>query len=166
MFIFPTIRHSGSHFVVGLFGFDINKGKSWKHNGEGDFYFDHIHPSLKHRFLPLLEDNTVVIPLRHPKVVAKSWQARKKDELEMIEAWRCLVNDVDAFNPHYLPVDADNRDEHLKKLNADLGLDLETDWQPKGVKQNNSHLRHHDITATPAVDALCKQIQPFLNRFY
>ena len=152
--------------MVGLFGFDINKGKSWKHNGEGDFYFDHIHPALKYRFMPLLEENTIVIPLRHPKVTAESWKSRKKDEQEMIEAWECLVNDIDPFDPIYLPVDSDRRDEYLAGLNEKLGLDLETDWEPKGVKQNNHSLRHTDVQASPAVEALCNRIKPFLDRFY
>ncbi len=166
MLIFPTVQHTGSHFVVGLLGFDINKAMSWKHDGKGEYYFDHIHPALKHRFLPLLEGKTIIIPLRHPKVVAKSWADRKKDEQELIECFECLVNDVDKFDPYYLPLDSDRRDEYLQKINEGLGLDLVTDWGAKGVKQNNQSLRHTDVTASRNVEALCERIKPFLDRFY
>lgn len=166
MLVFPTVRHTGSHFVVGLFGFNINQGKSWKHNGEGEFYFDHIHPSQVDKFLPILQENTVVVPLRHPKVTAQSWKSRKKCEQEMIECFDCLVDVVDKEDPHYLPLDSDRRDKYLDALNSDLGLNLTTDWGAKGVKQNNQSLRHQDVKASPEVEDLCNRIKPFLDRFY
>lgn len=166
MLIFPTVRHTGSHFIIGLFGLDINKAMSWKHGGQGEYIFDHIHPALSYRFMPLMEENTIVVPLRHPKVTAVSWRDRKKDEQEMIECFDCLVEMIDPYEPHYLPVDSEQRDLWLKRLNFDLGLELETDWEPRGVKQNNHSLRHQDVQASPAVESLCERIKPFLDRFY
>jgi len=166
MIIFPTIRHTGSHFVVGLFGFDINKAMSWKHDGKGEFIFDHIHPANAKRFMPLLQENTVVVPLRHPKVVAVSWQSRQRDEQEMIACWDFMVSEIDPLKPNYLPIDSDDRDLHLKRLNFDLGLSLQTDWTPMGVKQNNHALRHTDVQSSGTVENLCNRIKPFLDRFY
>ncbi len=166
MIAFPTIRHTGSHFVVGLFGFDINQAMSWKHPGSGEYYFDHIHASLKQPMLRVLEGKDIVIPLRHPKVTAKSWNDRGKDEQEMIDAWDCLVNDIDPLGPYYLPLDSEKRDACLQQINEGLGLRLHTLWQPAGVKQNNQRLRHSDVSASPGVTALCNRIKPFLDRFY
>lgn len=152
--------------MVKLFGYDINKAMSWKHNGQGEYVFDHIHPANARMFMSLLKTNTVVVPLRHPKCVAVSWRARQWEEQEMIDCWDFLVSDIDPLQPHYLPIDSPRREDFLAQLNEDLDMQLETLWEPEGVKHNNHRLRHEEVQASPAVNDLCERIKPFLDRFY
>lgn len=165
MLAFPTIRHTGSHFIVSLFDLNIDRGMAWKGQG-GDFYFDHIDVGRKHRFMQVLRKSDIVVPLRHPKVVAVSWAKRNKDEQELIGCFDILVNEIDPLKPNYLPIDSDYRNVFLKKLNFNMGLNLTTDWQPKASEHRTYGLRHETVTASPAINDLCERINPFLSRFY
>ena len=169
MIIVPTIRHSGSHFLVDLLGYDINKTLPWgqAHKATDDsLIFDHISPYKVDIMLPLIRDNLTVIPLRHPFVVAKSWIDRKKDLSELVAAWETLVYEIDPLEPYYLPLDVEDRQDYLDELNIDTGRSMVTDWTPQGVVQNNSALRHKDVTPPAEIYALCKRIKPFLDGFY
>ncbi|MBT8439714.1 MAG: hypothetical protein KJO91_08305 [Gammaproteobacteria bacterium] len=169
MTVFPTIRHSGSHFAVDLMGYDVNRCLSWKaarNAAPHDAIFDHISPWKKDIFLPLIADNLTVIPLRHPYLTAKSWDDRKKDRQDLIDSWLVLVEDIDPLQPFYLPLDVPDRQDYLDTLNAATGRDMATDWSPQGVVHNNQDLRHTDLTPSADILALCDRIGGFLSRFY
>jgi len=76
----------------------------------------------------------VVVPLRHPMLVAASWKARGLELETLDEQWRTLVDVVISHDPIYLPIDRPNRGFYLEELNRRMGLDLETDWEPVGFK--------------------------------
>lgn len=173
MLIFPTIKHTGSHFVIEMFGLHPMWGMNWqgkKYNegrqGNVDFYFDHIRPGLQHLYVPLIKQHTPIIPLRHPRVTWFSWRDRRKNLQEFVDTWRILVNEIDPCGVYYVPLDSPKRDSYLSSLNDALNMELETDWAPKGVRQNNWRLDYRCTPAPKQVEDLCVEIAPFLQQFY
>ena len=169
MIIVPTVRHSGSHFVVDLLGHDIAKTIPWKqvHTAKpNDLIFDHISPYKVDVMIPLINNHLTIIPLRHPYVIAKSWDDRKKDKADLIQSIETLVNDIDPLEPYYLPLDVPDRQDYLDELNVATGLSLTTRWTPRGVVQNNAALTHRDVQPSAEIEALCERIKPFLDGFY
>ena len=173
MIVFPTIRHTGSRFIVNLFGYEWSDNKSWIHNEghPGDHYFDHIEvfEFLKphsRRMFEVLEQNTVVIPLRHPRVVERSWQDRNLNIADLVDNFEFLANEIDPIKPHYLPLDSRYRDRFLRQINDALGLEIETDWEPVKSERGNWQLRYDEFTGSEWIEDLCERIAPFLDRFY
>jgi len=161
--IVPTIRNTGTHFLLNLLGIKP-KGMLWTEQEYGVTY-GHIDPAYKDIYLPLIENNTTIIPLRHPLVVARSWQSRGGNILELVETWEHLVNDIDPMNPCYLPIDSEYRVGYLNALNISAGLYLKTDWEPVG-STGNHELRHQDIKGDKLIHDLVDRISGFLSRFY
>ncbi len=170
MIIVPTIRNTGSHFVLRLLGKqhpckpDI---VTWGQKMEPDsVVFDHVFPHQRYIFLPLIENHLTIVPLRHPYLTEKSWQDRNHDKSDLIDMWKIMANEIAPLEPFFLPLDVPDREDYLSALNEATGLGLQTDWQPAGQRHNNSGLRHTDVSPSDAIVELCDEIQPFLERFY
>ena len=163
----PTIQHTGSHFVVGLFGIDVGRAKRpGMHDGTpNEVIFDHVERNTD-TLLFLGARHPTIIPLRHPKVVAKSYTSRGKTEQTMCDNFNIVVQHFDALKPYYLPLDVANRQDYLDTINQQLGLQLETDWSPAGVRQNNFSLRYNEVQSSDLVNDFCEENKPFLDRFY
>ena len=172
MIIVPTIRNTGSHFVLRLLGkqhpakADILTWRGLDRMEPDSVIFDHVFPHQKHLFLPLIENNITIIPLRHPYLTQKSWSDRNHEKSDLVGMWETMANDIAPLNPFFLPLDVDDRQDYLDALNDATGLGLKTDWKPHGVKHNNFKLRYTDIEPTEKILALCEEIKPFLDRFY
>lgn len=164
MIIVPTILNTGTHFLLNLLGIKP-KGMLWEQQENGIAY-GHIYPRYKDIYMPLIEDNLTIIPLRHPLVVAESWKARGGNIFEMIDMWEFLVNEIHPLNPVYLPIDSPYRDIALGDINAWLGMNMTTDWSPVSSVNGNHPLRHEDVEGDKAVLELVDRISGFLNRFY
>ena len=173
MIVVPTIRNSGTHFLLDLLGIKP-KGMLWTEQENGIAY-GHIYLHLKDIYLPLIRDNLTIIPLRHPLVVAKSWQDRGGNILELIESWELLVNEIDPLGPMYLPIDATSatsqcnqplRKIALENINYRTGLNLETDWEPVSSVNGNHNLRHEGMKGDKLMVDLVDRISGFLGRFY
>lgn len=168
----PTIQHTGSYFVVRhLF-------KGYKHllfnqtaSNDDCIYFDHVWPHKRKMIKEVCDNHPVIIPLRHPKVCALSWEHRGRELDDMCAMFREVVNVYDKYKPYYIPIDTDYRQSSLDSINLKLGLKLETTWPEVHSKQGNSEVRHTDLSTKvlkegSKVDDLINEIQPFLNRFY
>jgi hypothetical protein len=172
MIIVPTIRNTGSRFVLHMLGVPVPRQAdllTWRGSNratEDSIIFDHIFPHQKHIFLPLIRDHLTIVPLRHPYLTAKSWDDRGHDKADLVAMWRVLVTDIDPLNPYYLPLDVDNRADYLENIIENTGLPLETDWTPQGSKHGNHELRYQDVFPNPDMDELVDEIGDFLNRFY
>ena len=172
MIVVPTIRNTGSHFVLRLLGKqhpwrpDILTWRGVERANADSVIFDHVFPHQRHIFLPLIRDNLTIVPLRHPYLTAKSWADRNHHKSDLIGMWEVMANEIAPLRPFWLPLDVPDRQDYLDLLNERTGLSLTTDWSPAGVKHNNSDLRWQDVEPTPEIAALTERIQPFLEQFY
>jgi hypothetical protein len=168
MILFPTIMHTGNHFLFNLFGTEF----SFRHprkdilDAWGEIQFEHLSC-----FVPMLDmvgnpENVTVIPLRHPRAVAVSWEVRGMDVRQMCREYKTMIEEYDKFDPLYIPIDSPHREKYLASLNNRLGLDLETDWTPVGEEEDNSDYDYTVPTEHECVERLCADIEPFLRRFY
>ena len=171
MIIVPTIRNTGSHFVLRMLGKqhpirpDILTWRCLDRIEDDSVVFDHVFPHQRHLFLPLIRDHLTIVPLRHPYLTQKSWADRNHHKSDLIGMWEVMAEEIAPLNPYFLPLDVENRQDYLDELN-DLGLNLKTDWQAEGEKHNNSALRWQDVEPTEKILELCERIKPFLDRFY
>jgi len=170
--IVPTIRNTGSHFVLRLLGKehpwrpDILTWRGLDKAKDDSVVFDHVFPHQRNLSLPLIRDHLTIVPLRHPYLTQKSWKDRNHDKSDLIGMWEVMANEIAPLNPFFLPLDVDNRQDYLDELNTATGLNLKTDWKPEGSKHNNFNLRYTDIEPTEEISALCERISLFLERFY
>lgn len=132
---------------------------------EGANYFSHIYTYNAPLHKMRMEQYPTIIVMRHPLLVATSWKKRGMDIGEMCIAWYILAEQLDQYNPYYLPVDHKDRDLYLQKINEGLGLDLKTDWPMVNSKHNT--LKPEDLGEDQEqVDRLCNNIKPFLQKIY
>lgn len=166
--LIPTIPHTGTKLLADslLFEFEhnalINKPKN------GQKIDDHIYPEKITRWKELMQEYPAIVPLRHPIKCAVSWERRNRDLGEMVVMWYILVEQLDQFNPHYLPIDSPKRNQYLNRINQSLGLKLSTDWPITNSKHGSSEATIQDLglNSRGQILRLCKNIEHFLDRFY
>lgn len=165
IYTIPAIQHTGTKLLARMFG-DIHWASFYEDTSEHSnaLYLGHLTKNSIEAIKRL--NHRIIVPLRHPYLVAESWNRRNKPISELIENFRLLVNEVDKLNPLYLPIDTDNRQDCLDNINQELGLNLTTNWEVVNSKKDTYNLRHKDIKPDPSVKALVDEIEEFLKRFY
>ena len=162
--VLPTVPGTGSNFVLR----DILKGytklqNERGHKGDG-VVFSHIDPKSKVLELlkPFLEKYPAIVPLRHPLSCAKSWKSRRRPISEMMKYWENLIQNMDPYDPYYLPIDQDDRDEYLARINKSLGTDFKTDWPIINSSEDVIELNKRETTL---VRDFISENSDFFDRF-
>jgi len=164
IFTIPTIQHTGTKFLAKLFG-QIHWASFYEKPECDDFL--HVGHLTRNSIDAIKRLNhKIIIPLRHPYLVAESWRRRNKPLDELEENFHLLVDELDPLNPLYLPIDVDNRQDYLDQINDDLGLALVTEWGVENSKKSTYNLSHKDMTPGPTEKRLAEDIDEFLQRFY
>lgn len=161
----PTIQHTGTKLLAKMFG-DIHWASFIEDIGDREdvLYLGHLTANSIEAIKRL--NNPILIPLRHPYLVAESWIRRGKPLTELAENFRLLVNELDPLNPLYLPIDVDNRQDYLDNINKELGLSLETNWAIENSKKMTYNLSHKDLSPDQIIIDLVNDIEGFIKRFY
>lgn len=165
--LLPAVQHTGSRFVR----WDILKRYQHCQLNEAPLrrtvYYEHLSADRKcERFRALLGKYPAIVPLRHPRRVFKSWQKRAQNLKTCVEEWTNLLEMVDPHNPYYLPIDAPDRQAYLDVINRDLGLNIVTDWTPRGNKIGTMKMNPADIVLPDEYEQFLADIQPFISRFW
>jgi len=165
--LLPAIQHTGSRFVR----WDILKRYQHCQLNEAPLkrtvYYEHLSAVRKcERFIPLLGRYPAIASLRHPRRVFKSWQRRGQPLSQCIEEWTNLIEMVDPYKPYYMPIDAADRQDYLDRINADLGLNIVTDWLPRGNKAGTMQMKPEKIVLPDEVELFIESISDFTNRFW
>ena len=161
----PTIQHTGTKFLAKLFG-DIHWASFIEDIGDREdvLYLGHLTANSIGNIKRL--NNPILIPLRHPYLVAESWKRRGKPLTELSENFRLLVDELDPLNPLYLPIDVDNKQDYLDKINVELGLSLSTQWGIENSKKMTYNLSYRDLSPDKIMMDLVTDIEGFIKRFY
>ena len=161
----PTIQHTGTKFLAKLFG-DIHWASFIEDasDRENVLYLGHLTTNSIGNIKKL--NHPILIPLRHPYLVAESWKRRGKPLTELAENFRLLVDELDPLNPLYLPIDVDNRQEYLDIINNELGLSLKTNWAIENSKEMTYNLSYKDLSPDKIMIDLVSDIEGFIKRFY
>ena len=161
----PTIQHSGTLFTRALIPFDpislVEKPR------EGDWlYWGHMHRDVAGRdnWKKLVKRFPTIVPLRHPSLISESWKRREgefeKESWRLKEEWKFLIDEIDPYNPYYLPIDSPQRQDYLDVINKDLGINARTRWKPVHSKKQTFNLQPKEI------DSELDFIKPLISRFY
>lgn len=157
MILVLSIPHTGTHFVRDhlLADYECEALHIWPDQRE--IWFERM-----------LTVDKVIVPIRHPIEVAKSWKRRGKNPQELPTWWRLLTGVVDPAKPRYLALDQPGvRNWQLADINLNFDLDLKTDWPV--VREVDGH-HVEDVELTPKEMATCGLVmyaaKPFLDRWY
>jgi hypothetical protein len=167
--VVPTIQHTGTGFVTKLLI------KKFNHASLGDKYRDrdtvfigHIVKQEQVLFAKeKLKACICIVPLRHPFVVWESWKRQGDTDFDYFrQGWMNLVEQIDPYNPYYLPLDVDDRKSYLDLINTQTGLELKTDWEPVDSVAGTFNLKYIDIRPDERLFDLVNNLRGFLDRFY
>lgn len=173
MFVFvASVHHTGTQFVQKLFedsGYKITD-KTPKEAGNSVNYLHrcHITDSVMTELMQWLHMGIpIIVPLRHPKEVARSWLARNKPLTDLVRQFKILEEVVDAFTPLYLPIDHYSRETALYQLQLECEPKLHTDWPVVGSRPHGEG--HYCVVAPTEADyEQLKHLREnlFLQQFY
>ncbi len=104
----------------------------------------------------------LIVPLRHPAEVAKSWSKRREPVAEMCDFYRRMVSAIDPLQPAYLPIDVADRDSYIIAINERFGFELETDWVPVGSAEGTYKF---SLTEKAMIANITWELRDFLGRF-
>lgn len=112
----------------------------------------------------------IIVAMRHPLSVAKSWRARSEPVEKMFEQYQLLIELCELSRPIFLPVDHPERDDFLHFMGKELGLTLETDWAKYGHRPDHPsaqieletavHNQVAELCATELISALYTEDVP------
>jgi hypothetical protein len=164
----PTIPHTGTKLLANeiLRDFEHNALINTPKNRQK--VDDHIYPEKMTRWKELLKEYPAIIPLRNPVSIAVSWERRNKDLGELMVMWYILVEQIDQFNPHYLPIDVKGRDYYLDRINKQLRLELYTDWPVINSVHNSLDVSINELSIEGRTKVLrmIRNTKEFVDRFY
>lgn len=135
------VPHTGTRFVHSLFG--------------GEFYH------IGEKDIP--DITPVIVPLRMPHRIIVSCE-RRGGNLDVITSqFHELIRRYK--DPYYLPIDAEDRQDYLDKINQELNLNVHTDWKPIG--RYKSYLAEwKDVQDKERAKQFIQEFQSFFERFY
>lgn len=128
-----SVRHTGTMFTLELIR---------------DFVphvFRHI--DLDHIDFLTAAEAPIIVPMRNPHLVGQSWLGSYAAGIDTYNneqwnlaklrwSWDALLNIILPKKPLFLPVDTENRQQYLDKINATLGQNFKTQWKPVNAQRN------------------------------
>ncbi len=167
--VVPSIHHTGTNFVLQnlLRKFATHPNTIASLPPEQSKVHVHVEPSLVGQldhWVRLMYP--MLVPIRHPASVARSWKARGKPVSEMVGQWQMLIDQVAPFKPSYLPLDVDNREDWLEAFCDKFSLDLSTDWEVvrgSGIVITDPDAELNAVELSE-IDSLMSS--PFFEQFY
>lgn len=163
----PTVQHTGSYFVANHLFSDWPKHPIKNAPLEHGVYFDHVWPHKRQWWEELFEEtDAIIVPLRHPAVVAESWKRRGRPFREMCDQWRMMRDVIDAYEPSYLPLDVEDRQSYLDAINERYGLSLATSWPVIHSKRQTNEIDWRTFYPDDRTQDLVDELEPLIGRFY
>lgn len=170
MIVTVSVPHSGTHFTWELLK-SVGYAPRTKSSDSGERKYGHIHTYGTDNAAEQLADAKargwrVIVPLRHPMATAQTHKNRRKGILDgknpMLRCWRSLIEEAPALDPLWLPIDTPDRQRYLGKINAELGVEIVTDWKPV-----SHYAKEHHALTRAEIDAVRELLDdPFVTRFY
>jgi hypothetical protein len=115
--------------------------------------------------LRLAEKHPVVIPIRHPFRVEESFRRHKVPTEDMLRGFDNLFR-FGSFNPSYMPVDSEKREDYFHALSSKLGLLLKTDWSVVASKVGTHSIPFEELTPSDEVKDFVEKHKTFFGLFY
>lgn len=165
-YLIPTIQHTGTKFLAKLFPQHYHWASFQEDTSDkvDVLYLGHLTINSIEAIKRL--DCPVLVPLRHPYLVAESWMRRNKPINQLAQNFCLLINEIDNKDPYYLPIDVENKQDYLDKINAGLNLNFSTDWKVENSKKSTYNLTYRDINPPNEIVNLVEDMGDFFKRFY
>lgn len=163
----PSVMHSGTHVVrYKILRAFFKDNEDCLFNGNSKNELTGFHVDQMYRFMDKMQGH-IVVPMRHPRRIAKSFQsrarmpARRPYNEENLYEQLTLLQEVDKYNPMYIHIDIPEvRDKQVQAVSEALGLDLEYNWEPS--RESGAVAGNHDVRIED-----CPQVpQIFIQHYY
>lgn len=179
--IVPTVKHSGSHYVADHLFQKHRKVplKAAHEAGKQDVVFDHLFDTKMDLFDELLEneENPIVIPIRHPKVVALSWDMLKQDRRPYyFDQWDNLTSIADKYADRIAFVVLDGGAALLEACVENVAeltgarmprkLDEVVASRAGTHQKSAAQISYDELLYGAEVELMVRNMEPFLNRLY
>jgi hypothetical protein len=173
----PSIQHTGTHFVrthhLGKYErLEISEPvpRCW---WRGDYVYQaHLMDGHMEYWPEILLKVPAIVPLRHPYLVFETWKRESakgvpgREPEILVRYWETLINEIDRYNPFYLPIDSPNREEYVGRINKVLRLDLSMRFPVIHSKQGTGELTPNDVEVNSITNELVDRHKTFFERFY
>jgi hypothetical protein len=167
--VLTSIPHTGTYFTIKLFTDAGFSEGSLFYPARGDAHIYHGHmlkPGQIERALELAREMPLVIPFRHPYRVEHSWHLRARSFDELLRCYRTFIDKFLPLKPLFMPIDSERREEHLKRLSAEVGVTLSTDWGVVNGVRGTHKVKLEDLTPSPKVVELVSELSPLMAELY
>ena len=118
-----SVKHNGSRFGMKLLGANIPRINP---------KFDHFSAGSKEKIENWCKERCVIVPLRHPEKVARSWKRDGFPLADLLSSYSVMLSLAEENRFHYLPLDTPCRESRLRQIELELGHDLPTSWSVVG----------------------------------
>lgn len=145
-----SVMHTGSKFLFNHLLRDVKMEWEHKHIGANEDVNGWLH------------ERPCLVPMRHPEAVAVSHYTRYGSVDKMCHGFRQLVKFADPLGPYYLPLDTDDRQDYLDRINERFGLSLQTRWPIIGSCWERKEL---PSSAQAQLDDLTLELSSFFGKF-
>ena len=136
--VVPTVKHSGSHTVLNSFleyGFEQRPLKGFDQSAtEKVVLMDHVIWVKEERMLDIAAAaDHVVIPIRHPRLVAYSWVSQGEELVpDFFQMYKSLVPFVELPNALTLPLGVTNR-LYADRIKEATGVRIDTSRMDRSI---------------------------------
>ena len=171
--IVPSVKHSGANILVKHLLKSYPPG-TLKNYIEGGIIHDHVLYTKLPQFMALMSsDNTpVIIPIRHPKVVAKLWD-RAGDELnpDFYQMWSAIQKFRERDNVQYLAMDTDDLPTRIEVVATNSELQFSAEMMLDSAEKVEMSMRayqvrYEELTEGARVQELTDDLEDFLGNIY
>ena len=164
IFSLLSIPHSGTRFLRNNIFPDCDEVPYF--SSAPGYTFDHIDPWNYCNVISMLDVTTrIIIPLRHPARVHKSWEKRGREHQmdRMWAGWSLLAHSLSKnFTVKYIVIDGPNRELQASVIRRYLSLpEISIDWTPFKSKDGDFNAK----TDVPIPSKLLEFYQDCCNSF-
>jgi hypothetical protein len=132
-----SVPHTGTHFIGKLFqthGFQVE---------------------MKHVEAWGKSDDMIFCPIRDPKVTHGCWLKRGRQQ-DFLAKWKILDEIYRTQKSFFLPIDTDDREEHLEELEKLLNVKFRTSWKPENSSCGPTAPSDEDLSEVYELDVVKK----------
>jgi len=168
----PSVQHSGADILVNHFLASYPQG-TLKGITEGVIIHDHVLYTKLPTLLSIAKhSDQVIIPIRHPKVVAVLWERNHLElDPDFYQMWDAIQQFAELDNVHFLAMDVDDMDQRIEVVEINSKLQFEHNFLLTEREKQDFALRPYNIKYTDISDGLRVQelsddLEDFLSHVY
>jgi hypothetical protein len=164
--VLPTVESTGSRLTASMFRGIYSEKLPGDEVEDLSLFYAHLNKKNIKSFIDLCSKYPTVVPLRHPKRVALSFQDKGRIMELLKEQFDYLIKEIAPLKPLYLRVDSKSlRHQDLEYINKEYNLSLGTIWPYFGDNNWPAVRDDHNKAAIPSEEELETRLSKVNKKF-